>query len=136
MCELHTSARSFKENFLHSHRLVGAMNFSNISNQIFFSWRLRLYQMLSILHCLSIQLKGLGRAQLFHEPTYKPTDFLWLILTLVTILCLPISLLTSVTSLLLVTRTLTSLACAVYLSTIEAPGNVRLRRTRFALNPA
>ena len=80
--------------------------------------------MQSILHGPSLQMKGPGRAQAFHEPNHKLMDFSWLILAPVTASYL--------TSALLIKSTLTSSVYAVYLATSLEPGNVRQRRVEFA----
>ena len=134
MCELHTSARPLRESLLRSYNSVAATTFSSTSDQFFSNWRSGPNQTPSILHGPSFQVKGPGRTQPFHAPNRKPTDFSRLILAPVTASYLPISLLTSSTSALLVTSTLTSSAYAVYLATWQAPGNVRPRRTGFTFS--
>ena len=101
-------------------------SYSSVVVMTFFScWRLRLNQTPSILHRLSFQLKGLGRAQPFHKPNHRLTDFLLLILAPIMTSYLLISLLTSTISALFVRSPLKSPAYAVYLATSVEPGNMR-----------
>ena len=134
MREQHTSARPFRDSRLRSHNSVSATTFSSTSDQLFSNWRSRQNQTPSILHGPSFQMKRPGRAPPLHEPNRKPTDFSRLILAPVTASYLPISLLTSPTSALLVTSTLTESAYAVYLATSLEPGNVGPRKAGFAFS--
>ena len=99
MCKLHTSSRPFRESLLRSRNSVAATTFTSTSDQFFSSWRWRPNHTPRNFRGLSLQMKGPGRAQLFHKPNHKPTDFSRLILALVTTSYLPIYWLTSSTRL-------------------------------------